>query len=32
VTGLEFNARVRNIPVYPAAATYAFEGELVKLA
>jgi histidinol-phosphate aminotransferase len=32
VTGLEFNARVRNIPVYPAAATYAFDGELVKLA
>src|SRR5215218_7478975 len=32
VTGLEFNARVRDIPVYPAAATYAFDGELVKLA
>jgi histidinol-phosphate aminotransferase len=32
VTGLEFNARVREIPVYPAAATYAFDGELVKLA
>jgi len=32
VTGLEFNARVREIPVYPAAATYAFGGELVKLA
>jgi histidinol-phosphate aminotransferase len=30
--GLEFNARLRGIPVYPAAATYAFEGELVKLA
>jgi histidinol-phosphate aminotransferase len=29
---LEFNARVREIPVYPAAATYAYEGELVKLA
>jgi histidinol-phosphate aminotransferase len=32
VSGLEFNARVRGIPVYPAAATYAFDGELVKLA
>jgi len=32
VTGLEFNARVRQIPVYPAASTYAFDGELVKLA
>ncbi len=32
MTGLEFNARVRDIPVYPAAATYAFDGELVKLA
>lgn len=32
MTGLEFNARVRDIPVYPAAATYAFGGELVKLA
>jgi histidinol-phosphate aminotransferase len=32
VTGLEFNSRVRDIPVYPAAATYAFDGELVKLA
>ena len=30
--GLEFNARLRGIPVYPAAATYAFEGDLVKLA
>jgi histidinol-phosphate aminotransferase len=30
--GLEFNARLRGIPVYPAAASYAFEGELVKLA
>ena len=29
---LEFNTRVRDIPVYPAAATYAYEGELVKLA
>jgi histidinol-phosphate aminotransferase len=32
VTGLEFNARVGAIPVYPAASTYAFDGELVKLA
>jgi histidinol-phosphate aminotransferase len=32
VTGIEFNRRVAEIPVYPAASTYAFEGELVKLA
>jgi histidinol-phosphate aminotransferase len=32
VTGLEFNARVKAIPVYPVASTYAFDGELVKLA
>jgi histidinol-phosphate aminotransferase len=32
VTGLEFNARVNAIPVYPVASTYAFDGELVKLA
>jgi histidinol-phosphate aminotransferase len=32
VTGLEFNDRVSAIPVYPAASTYAFDGELVKLA
>jgi histidinol-phosphate aminotransferase len=32
VTGLEFNSRVNAIPVYPAASTYAFDGELVKLA
>ena len=32
MTGLEFNARLRAIPVYPAASTYAFDGELVKLA
>jgi histidinol-phosphate aminotransferase len=32
VTGLEFNDRVQRIPVYPAASTYAFDGELVKLA
>jgi histidinol-phosphate aminotransferase len=30
--GLEFNRRIEDIPVYPAASTYAFEGELVKLA
>jgi histidinol-phosphate aminotransferase len=30
--GIEFNARVAAIPVYPAASTYAFDGELVKLA
>jgi histidinol-phosphate aminotransferase len=29
---IEFTSRLRAIPVYPAAATYAFEGELVKLA
>jgi histidinol-phosphate aminotransferase len=32
MTGIEFNRRVEAIPVYPAASTYAFEGELVKLA
>ena len=32
VTGLEFNAASSAIPVYPAASTYAFDGELVKLA
>jgi histidinol-phosphate aminotransferase len=32
VTGIEFNRRLEDIPVYPAASTYAFEGELVKLA
>jgi histidinol-phosphate aminotransferase len=30
--GLEFNRRILDIPVYPAAATYEFEGDLVKLA
>jgi histidinol-phosphate aminotransferase len=30
--GIEFNSRIADIPVYPAASTYAFEGELVKLA
>lgn len=29
---IEVNSRVRDIPVYPAADTYAFGGELVKLA
>lgn len=29
---IEVNTRVRDIPVYPAADTYAFDGELVKLA
>src|SRR5687767_1466267 len=29
---MEFNRRLEDIPVYPAASTYAFEGELVKLA
>ena len=32
MTGLEFNRRLDDIPVYPAASTYSFEGELVKLA
>ena len=32
MTGLEFNRRLEEIPVYPAASTYAFDGELVKLA
>jgi histidinol-phosphate aminotransferase len=30
--GIEFNSRIADIPAYPAASTYAFEGELVKLA
>jgi histidinol-phosphate aminotransferase len=30
--GIEFNAHIADIPVYPAASTYKFEGELVKLA
>ncbi len=29
---MEFNRRIEDIPVYPAASTYAFDGELVKLA
>ncbi len=32
MTGLEFNRRLDGIPVYPVASTYAFDGELVKLA
>jgi histidinol-phosphate aminotransferase len=32
VTGIEFNRHIEGIPTYPAASTYAFEGELVKLA
>ena len=32
MTGLEFNRRLEEIPVYPAASTYAFDGNLVKLA
>jgi histidinol-phosphate aminotransferase len=30
--GFEFNRRILDIPVYPVASTYAFEGDLVKLA
>jgi histidinol-phosphate aminotransferase len=32
MTRLEFTSRVREIPLYPAAATYEFHGDLVKLA
>jgi len=32
VSGLEFNARLRNIPLYPAAETYERSPDLVKLA
>ena len=32
MTGIEFVSRVREIPIYPAAETYAFDGDLVKLA
>ena len=32
MTGIEFNRHIEKIPIYPAASTYAFEGELVKLA
>ena len=31
-TGIEFNRRLEAIPIYPAASTYAFDGDLVKLA
>ena len=30
--GIEFNRRLDDIPVYPAADTYAYDGDLVKLA
>ncbi len=32
MTGIEYNRRLEAIPVYPAADTYAFDGDLVKLA
>jgi len=32
VKGIEFNARIDRIPVYPAAKTWEYEGELVQLA
>ena len=32
MTGIEFNRHLADIPIYPAASTYAFDGELVKLA
>ena len=32
MTPIEFNRRVESIPVYPAAETYEYDGELVKLA
>jgi histidinol-phosphate aminotransferase len=32
VTGIEYNRRLEAIPVYPAADSYAFDGDLVKLA
>ena len=32
MTGIEYNRRLESIPVYPAAESYAFGGELVKLA
>ena len=32
MTGIEFNDRIRRIPVYPAARTWDYEGELVELA
>jgi histidinol-phosphate aminotransferase len=32
MTGIEFTSRIRDIPVYPAAETYGYDGELVMLA
>jgi len=32
VTGIEFNERITRIPIYPAAKTWDYEGELVELA
>lgn len=32
MSGIELNARMRDFPAYPAAASYGYEGELVKLA
>ncbi len=32
MSGIEFVGRVRDIPVYPAAETYEYDGDLVKLA
>ena len=32
MTGIEFNSRLARIPVYPAAESYEYDGELVKLA
>ena len=32
MTGIEFNDRVERIPVYPAAKTWQYEGELIELA
>ncbi len=32
MTGIEYNSRLAAIPVYPAADSYAFDGDLVKLA
>ena len=32
MTGIEFVSRMRDIPIYPAAETYAYDGDLVKLA
>src|ERR1044072_6541827 len=32
MTGIEFTSRIRDIPVYPAAETYGYDGELTLLA